>query len=78
MKEYRTDLKLIIIDGEEPLTNARNNLNEIDGLVIREYIWPSGFIVQGPISSLEEIDKILPQTNKVGIGNLPRRIQNTP
>ena len=29
-------------------------------------------------NDLEEIDKILPQTNKVGIGNLPRRIQNTP
>ena len=25
-----------------------------------------------------EIDKILPQTNKAGVGNLPRRIQNTP
>ena len=58
LKEYRTDLKLIIIDGEEPLTNARNNLNEIEGLVIREYIWPSGFIVQGPISSLEEINEV--------------------
>ena len=29
-------------------------------------------------NDLEEIDKILPQTNKAGIGNLPRRIQNTP
>ena len=29
-------------------------------------------------NDLEEIDKILPQTNKAGVGNLPRRIQNTP
>ena len=29
-------------------------------------------------NDLEEIDKILPQTNKAGIGNLLRRIQNTP
>ena len=29
-------------------------------------------------NDLEEIDKILPQTNKAGVCNLPRRIQNTP
>ena len=29
-------------------------------------------------NDLEEIDKILPQRNKAGVGNLPRRIQNTP
>lgn len=58
LKEYRTDLKLVIVDGNIPLTTARNNLDNIEGLTIREYIWPSGYIVQGPISSLEEIEEI--------------------
>ena len=58
LKEIRPDIKLIIVDGNVALTDARNNLNEIEGLVIREYIWPSGFIVQGPISTLEEINNI--------------------
>jgi len=56
--EFISDIKLIIVDGNVPLTDARNNLNEIEGLTIREYIWPSGFIVQGPISSLDEINTL--------------------
>jgi len=58
LKEYRTDLKLVIVNGDIPLTTARTNLNNIEGLTIREYIWPSGYIVQGPISSLDEIEEI--------------------
>ena len=58
LKNYRDDLKLIIVDGETPLTTARESLNNIEGLTIREYIWPSGYIVQGPLSSLEEIKNI--------------------
>tara|TARA_B000000532_G_scaffold69116_1_gene54864 strand:- start:31674 stop:36209 length:4536 start_codon:yes stop_codon:yes gene_type:complete len=58
LTQIRSDIKLIIVDGNVPLTDARNNLNEIEGLTIREYIWPSGFIVQGPSSSLEEINSL--------------------
>ncbi|CAI8220240.1 MAG: Serine protease AprX [Methanobacteriota archaeon] len=58
LSEFRTDLKLVIVDGKIPLNNARENLNEIEGITIREYIWPSGYIVQGPISSLDEIKNI--------------------
>ncbi len=58
LEQYRTDLKLLIIDGEESLTDARINLNDIEGLTIREYIWPSGYIVQGPVSSLKAIEQI--------------------
>jgi len=58
LSTYRTDLKLVIVDGTTPLNNARTNLNHIEGLTIREYIWPSGFIVQGPISSLEKIETV--------------------
>ncbi|MBT4406719.1 MAG: hypothetical protein HOC79_02470, partial [Euryarchaeota archaeon] len=43
----REDLSLLIIDGDYQLTDARNNLAEIDGLVVREYISPSGLVVQG-------------------------------
>ena len=38
LKEYRTDLKLVIVNGDIPLTTARTNLNNIEGLTIREYI----------------------------------------
>ncbi|MED5271907.1 MAG: S8 family serine peptidase, partial [Candidatus Thermoplasmatota archaeon] len=58
LSEFRTDLKLVIVDGKIPLNNARENLNEIEGITIREYIWPSGYIVQGPISSLDEIKNV--------------------
>ncbi|MAT48325.1 MAG: hypothetical protein CMA27_00665 [Euryarchaeota archaeon] len=58
LADFRSDLKLVIVDGKVPLNDARNNLNEIEGITIREYIWPSGYIVQGPSSSLDEIKKI--------------------
>ncbi len=48
----REDLSLLIIDGDYQLTDARNNLAEIDGLVVREYISPSGLVVQGTPNSL--------------------------
>ena len=32
LSEFRTDLKLVIVDGKIPLNNARENLNEIEGI----------------------------------------------
>lgn len=48
----RKDLSLLIIDGDYQLTAARQNLSLIDGLVVREYISPSGLVVQGTANAL--------------------------
>ena len=48
----RTDLSLLIIDGDYQLTEARADLAGINGLVVREYISPSGLIVQGTPNAL--------------------------
>ncbi len=58
LETYRVDLKLLIIDGEKSLTETQLALKEIEGLTIREYIWPSGYIVQGPSSSLKATEQI--------------------
>tara|TARA_Y100001980_G_C14556774_1_gene350178 strand:+ start:4815 stop:9353 length:4539 start_codon:yes stop_codon:yes gene_type:complete len=54
----RDDLNLVIINGEVPLTSARQNISSVEGVVIREYIWPSGYVVQGPHSSLDKLKSI--------------------
>ena len=38
----RHDLSLLIIDGDVELSVARSSLAMIEGLVVREYISPSG------------------------------------
>jgi len=43
----RSDLALLIIDGDVELTIARSALAQIEGLEVREYISPSGLVVQG-------------------------------
>ena len=45
--EPRPDLSLLIIDGDIELSAARDSLASIEGMVVREYISPSGLVIQG-------------------------------
>ena len=48
----RSDLSLLIIDGDTEISSARNSLSNIEGIVIREFISPSGLVVQGTTMAL--------------------------
>ena len=54
----RMDLRLVLIDGEVGLWPAQEELLTIPGLMIRAYIPPSGFLVQGDAFALESLDSI--------------------
>ena len=47
LNEPRDDLLLLIISDEVRLREARDSLESVDGLEIREFIAPSGLVVQG-------------------------------
>ncbi len=56
----RTDLSMVIVDGEVDLWQARQQLEEM--VVIRAHIPPSGFLVQGSMvarSNLATVDSVL-------------------
>tara|TARA_Y100001980_G_C14556130_1_gene346547 strand:- start:4539 stop:9119 length:4581 start_codon:yes stop_codon:yes gene_type:complete len=48
----RSDLLLLLVDNEINILEARGAINEIPGLVIREYLPPSGLVIQGTPSAL--------------------------
>ena len=50
----RMDLQLVIVDSDVALEVSRASLNDIQGLVVREFISPSGFILQGSQLALEQ------------------------
>ena len=50
----RSDLSLLLISDQVQITAARSALLEIEGLAIREYISPSGLLVQGTSNALEQ------------------------
>jgi hypothetical protein len=52
--EPRLDLMMAIIDSDFALEDSRASLVDIQGLVVREYISPSGFILQGPSKALSQ------------------------
>jgi len=56
----RHDLSLLIIDGDVELSVARSSLAMIEGLVVREYISPSGLVIQGTPMALMQAE-ILPE-----------------
>ena len=55
--EPRENLLMLIIDGETSISSAREKIMTIEGVITREYIWPSGLIVQGTNSVLEMISE---------------------
>jgi len=52
--QARSDLMLLLVSNQINLLDARQMINEIEGLSIREYIYPSGLIIQGTPNALDE------------------------
>jgi len=54
----RIDLQLLIVSNEVQLLDTRHLLAEIEGLSVREFIAPSGLIVQGTVHALEQASTV--------------------
>ncbi len=50
----RDDLLMLLISDQVQIAAARATLSQVEGLAIREYISPSGLLIQGTTSSLEQ------------------------
>ncbi len=50
----RADLRLLLIDATIEMQDARHQLEDIQGVTVREFIFPSGLIVQGTPHALEQ------------------------
>jgi uncharacterized membrane protein len=50
----RSDLSLLLISDQVHMATARTALSEVQGLVVREYISPSGLLVQGTNNALKQ------------------------
>ena len=64
----REDLRVVLIDSDINLKDARARINDIDGLVIREYLPPSGLVIQGTQTALEQLSML---ENIASIQNVP-------
>ena len=51
--EPRNDVRLFLVNNERNLIDVRSDLSEIQGLEVREYISPSGLLVQGTIDGFD-------------------------
>ena len=51
MLTTRPDLRLVVVDLEMPLTVARGEFASVQGMVVREFIAPSGLLLQAPPSA---------------------------
>ena len=54
----RSDLALVIIDGQIGLWDSRLDIQQIQGLSIRSTIPPSGFLIQGTAEALQRLQNI--------------------
>ena len=50
--EPRMDVQLLLIDNARHMSDVRSELSEISGLEVREYVSPSGLMVQGTAPAL--------------------------
>ena len=53
LMQIRPDLALLIVDDSTRMEQARQQLNDIQGLMIREFIAPSGLIIQATSNSIQ-------------------------
>ena len=58
MLQHRPDLNLLLISNDINLLDAREKINEIQGLAIRDFIYPSGLIVQGTPIALTQAQNL--------------------
>ena len=59
--EPRNDVRLFLVNNERNLIDVRSELSEVQGIEVREYISPSGFLVQGTVdgfNSAMDVDGI--------------------
>ncbi len=59
--EPRNDVRLFLVNNDRNLIDVRSELSEIQGIEVREYISPSGFLVQGTVdgfNSAMDVDGI--------------------
>ena len=47
--EPRNDVRLFLVNNERNLIDVRSELSEVQGIEVREYISPSGLLVQGTV-----------------------------
>tara|TARA_B110000438_G_scaffold100549_1_gene99428 strand:+ start:194 stop:4723 length:4530 start_codon:yes stop_codon:yes gene_type:complete len=58
LMQTRPDLSLLIVDDSIRMEQARQQLNDIQGLTIREFIAPSGLIIQGTSNSIQQASAV--------------------
>jgi serine protease AprX len=51
--EPRNDVRLLLVNNERNLFDVRSELSEVQGLEVREYISPSGLLVQGTVDGFD-------------------------
>ena len=56
--QARNDLSLLLISNSVNMLDARQQIEEIQGIEIREFIYPSGLIIQGTPSALIEAENL--------------------
>ena len=56
--QARPDLLLLIVDDSIRMEQARQQLNQIQGLIIREFIAPSGLLIQGTSNSIQQASDV--------------------
>ena len=56
--EPRFDLLMLLVSDEVRLTEVRNELSSINGLEVREFIAPSGLMVQGTPTALRTSEQV--------------------
>ena len=54
--EPRFDVLLLIVSNEMRLQDVRGGLEQVPGLAVREFIAPSGLLVQGTPAALEDAE----------------------
>ena len=64
----RDDLMLVLASNDVNLKDVRMQINELEGLVIREYLPPSGLVLQGTQSALNEAANL---DSIVAVHNVP-------
>jgi serine protease AprX len=58
LMQARPDLLLLIVDDSIRMEQARQQLNQIQGLIIREFIAPSGLLIQGTSNSIQQASDV--------------------
>jgi uncharacterized membrane protein len=55
--EPRFDLLLLLVSNEQRLQDVRSELSDVPGLAVREFIAPSGLLVQGTPTALQDAER---------------------